>query len=152
MIEKHMRASQIFEMNIPRDRAIAITENLEDQINSHLLKLFGMTADDGTRSHWKAEVRAWFGRLASFRMKNRGKQKGKPLSAKVYYDHLYDHMYGGHEIENISSVLDLLVRDWGYTRNEVPVSEIAPKLRGFHLAISLRMANGQSYEDLLAQL
>jgi hypothetical protein len=138
-------------MNIPRDRAIAITENLEDQINAHLIKLLGMIADDGVRNHWKKELRAWFRRLAAFRLKGKGKQKGMPLPAKVYYDHLYDHMYGKHEKQNVNTMLRLLVDD-GYTRNREPVSEIVTRLRTFHQQIALRMATQQEYHDLIDRL
>jgi hypothetical protein len=146
-----MRVSDLLEMNIPRDRAIAITENLEDQINAHLIKLFGMTADDGVRNHWKKELRAWFRRLAAFRLKGKGKQKGMPLPAKVYYDHLYDHMYGGHEVQNVNTVLRLLVED-GYARNTEPVGKIVTRLRMFHQQIAQRMSTQQEYDDLIDQL
>jgi hypothetical protein len=143
--------SDLLEMNIPRDRAIAITENLEDQINAHLIKLLGMIADDGVRNHWKKELHAWFRRLAAFRLKSKGKQKGMPLQAKVYYDHLYDHMYGGHEVQNVGTMLRLLVQD-GYTRNAEAVADIATRLRTFHQQIAQRMSAQRAYEDLIYQL
>jgi len=136
------------EFIVPRDRAIAITENLEDQINAHLIKLLGIVADEETRNHWKMELRTWFLRLASFRLKGKGRQKGMPLPAKVYYDHLFDHMYGGHEIQNISAVLNLLVRT-GYIRNAVSAPDIATRLRAFHQAISHKLAAQQPYDDLI---
>jgi hypothetical protein len=82
---------------------------------------------------------------------SKGKQKGMPLPAKVYYDHLYDHMYGGHEVQNVSTVLRLLVED-GYTRNPEPVTDIVTRLRTFHQRIAQRMAAQRAYDDLIDQL
>ncbi len=146
--------SELFEMNIPRQRAIARVENLGDQINTHLFKLLGMTANDATRKHWKDELSAWFFLLASIRLKSTGKkkgQKGKLLSAKVYYDHLYVHMYGDDAVGNVPMMLEFLVRS-GYIRNEVPVAEIINHQRDFYKAIVQRLASRQLYDDLIDAL
>lgn len=143
---------ELFEMNIPRDAAIMRIANLEEQINSHLIKLLAFQADDGVRTHWKRELRAWFRRIAAYRLKGKGRSADRPPSAKLYYDHLYEHIFGGHEVQNTTSIINLLIEDEGYTRNNRPIDDVVPRLRTFHQTIAQRMAMAQSFDDLLASL
>lgn len=137
----------ILEMAFNRKTILRKTEQFETQINKHLLKLFGMDADDGLKHHWKAELDAWYDEIGSMVCKT----NNKPLGADFYYKVLYDGMFGQVEERNVGRFLDLLVRQ-GFTRNNEPVDQIVERLRTFHRLASENISNQLSNVQLISEL
>lgn len=127
---------KILEMAFPKAVLIRRVESLEDQINQHLIKLFGLSASDETRNHWKAEVVSWFRKIGKMVVKN----TNRPLTRDNYFNILFEYPFGGVVEENIESILEEMAED-GYTRNSDSVASIATKLKSFHQIISEGLAN-----------
>lgn len=142
-----MQAKEILlEMSFTRKKAEQIFSGIDDIFNAHLLKLFGFSANDETRNHWKKELRGWARRLAAISLR----PDDHPVPIKDVFAWMYDESFGGRERQNVEGYLELLSED--YQRNDVTSSDISEKLRAFHVEFAKRINQHDPAYDLINRL
>lgn len=134
-------------MAYDRKKVAQIVTGLEDAINTHLVKLLALEADDATRAHWKRELRSWFRKLSVLRIKP---DNAMP-SAAWMFEMLFTEPFEGVAETNVTSLIALLRQD-GYRSRPREASETVAALRVFHQTMAGRLAAGDAGEDLIAAL
>src|SRR6266853_287627 len=93
-------------MSYPKRYVEQIITGLADPINEHLIKLVGFEFSPELRQHFRQELDAGLDKIQRLRMKPNNRT-GTP---KFYYDLLFDYPFGGVEVWNTRSIMDLISR------------------------------------------
>src|ERR1700739_4328345 len=104
-----MKPNEIMEMAYPRKYVENIIIGLEDPLNEHLVKLVGFDFSAEQRNHFRREVRTWLGKIQRLRMK----PDSRTGSIKFYYDLLFDYPFGGVEVQNMRTMMDVIGEEDG---------------------------------------
>src|SRR6267378_2376092 len=91
-------------MSYPKRYVEQIITGLADPINEHLIKLVGFEFSPELRHHFRQELDTWLDKIQRLRMKPNNRT-GTP---KFYYDLLFDYPFGGVEVRNTQSIMDLI--------------------------------------------
>ena len=75
---------------------------LYDQINLHLIKLWGFDFPPETHQHFRRELESWLDKIQRMRMK----PNNRTGSFKFYFDLLFDYPFGGVELRNMRKIMD----------------------------------------------
>lgn len=134
------------EMAYSRKKAEAIITGLEFPLNNHLLRLAAVPSGDGSR--WKNEPIAWLSQIAAIRLK----PEAKPGNRQFYFKNLYDEPFGGVELENLTSRLQLLRLQYGRLAPDVDPADLAARLRSLHTAFAQGCAAGTMTPAAIAAL
>ena len=139
-----MKLDETMEMAYPRKYVENIIIGLEDPLNEHLAKLIGFDFPAEQRAHFRREVRTWLAKIQRLRMK-RGNRTG---SFKFYYDLLFEYPFGGVELQNTRTIMDLIGEEYGLRPTKSP-DELAEWLQQFHAKLAERLHQGQTVLDLV---
>ncbi len=141
-----MKPDDIMEMAYPREYVENIIIGLEDPLNEHLVKLVGFDFPAEQRSHFRRDVRTWLAKIQRLRMK----PDSRTGSFKFYYDLLFNYPFGGVEVQNTRTMMDLISEEYGL-RPTKPPDELAEWLRHFHSRLADRLHHGQTVLDLVPE-
>lgn len=133
-------------MAFPRKMVVSIVLGLSNPLNRHLVTLVAFGFRDELRHHFRREIKNWLNELQALRFKP-DKRTG---SFKFYYDLLFDYPFGGIEIENMKSILDLISEEYDVRPIKSP-EEMVEWLRTFHMQLAERLHNGEDVLDLIPQ-
>ena len=139
-----MKVDETMEMAYPRKYVENIIIGLEDPLNEHLVKLVGFDFPAEQRGHFRREVRTWLGKIQRLRMK----PDSRTGSFKFYYDLLFDYPFGGVEVQNMRTMMDLISDEYSLEPTKSP-EELAEWLRQFHARLADRLHHGQTVLDLV---
>jgi hypothetical protein len=139
-----MKLDETMAMAYPRKYLEHIIIGLEDPLNQHLVKLAGFVFSQEQRRHFQREVRSWLGKIQRLRLK----PDNRTGSSKFYYDLLYDYPFGGVEVQNIRTMMNLIGEEYGLRPSKSP-EEVVEWLRKFHAGLADRLHNGESVLDLV---
>ncbi|MGA7262885.1 MAG: hypothetical protein WA709_02190 [Stellaceae bacterium] len=141
-----MEPNETLEMAYPRKYVENIIIGLEDPLNEHLVKLVGFDFSVEQRNHFRREVRTWLGKIQRLRMK----PDSRTGSVKFYFDLLFDYPFGGVEVQNMRTMLDVIGEEYGVRPTKSP-QELVEWLRRFHQVLADRFHNGQAVLDLVPE-
>ena len=133
-------------MSLPKKLVEVRLLGLESQLNRHLVKLVAFDFGDELRRHFRREVRAWLNEIKSLRFKP-DKRTG---SVKFYFDFLFDYPFGGVEVENARSIMDLIADDYDVRATKSP-EEVVAWLRDFHMRLAERLHRGEDVLDMIPE-
>jgi len=139
-----MKLDETMEMAYPRKYVENIIIGLEDPLNEHLVKLVGFDFPTEQRGHFRREVRTWLAKIQRLRMK----PDSRTGSFKFYYDLLFDYPFGGVEVQNMRTMMDLISEEYSLEPTKPP-EELVEWLRQFHTRLGDRLHHGQTVLDLM---
>jgi|SRR5215510_6032308 len=139
-----MKLDETMEMAYPRKYVENIIIGLEDPLNEHLVKLVGFDFPTEQRGHFRREVRTWLAKIQRLRMK----PDSRTGSFKFYYDLLFDYPFGGVEVQNMRTMMDLISEEYSLEPTKPP-EELVEWLRQFHSRLADRLQHGQTVLDLM---
>ena len=139
-----MKLDETMEMAYPRKYVENIIIGLEDPLNEHLVKLVGFEFAAEQRAHFRREVRSWLAKIQRLRMK----PDSRTGSFKFYYDLLFDYPFGGVELQNTRTIMNLISEEYGLHPTKSP-EELAGWLQQFHAKLAGRLHQGQTVLDLV---
>ena len=139
-----MKPDEIMEMAYPRKYVENIIIGLEDPLNEHLVKLIGFDFPNEQRTHFRREVRTWLAKIQRLRMK----PDSRTGSSKFYYDLLFDYPFGGVEVQNTRTIMDLVSEEYDLRPTKSP-EELVEWLKQFHTKLAERLHHGQAVLDLV---
>src|SRR5438067_1252591 len=139
-----MKLDEAEVMAFPRKLVEHAILGLYDQINVHLVKLAAFDFPPAAREHFRRELKAWFNKIKRLRMK----PNNRTGSFKFYFDLLFEYPFGGVEVENMRSIIDLTADEYGIHPTKTP-EETVEWLRTFHTALAERLHNGEDVLDLI---
>jgi hypothetical protein len=139
-----MKLDETMEMAYPRKYVENIIIGLEDPLNEHLVKLVGFEFAAEQRAHFRREVRSWLAKIQRLRMK----PDSRTGSFKFYYDLLFDYPFGGVELQNTRTIMNLISEEYGLHPTKSP-EDLAEWLRQFHAKLAERLHEGQTVLDLV---
>ncbi len=139
-----MKLDEAMATAYPRKYVENIIIGLEDPLNEHLVKLVGFDFPAEQRGHFRRELRTWLAKIQRLRMK----PDNRTGSFKFYYDLLFDYPFGGVEVQNLRTILDLISEVYGLHPTKSP-EELAEWLKQFHAVLADRLHHGQTVLDLL---
>jgi len=134
-------------MSYPRKNVEIIITGIEDQLNQHLIKLVGFGFPAETRRHFREEVEAWLDRIQTLRLKPRH----RPGSFKFYYDLLFDYPFGGVELQNVTSMMQLISRRYPGIQPTKEPEQMVEWLREFHTNLARRLSAGKPVLDIIPE-
>jgi hypothetical protein len=140
-----VKIDEIFEMAYPKRYVEQIIIGLADPINEHLIKLVGFEFSPELRQHFREELDTWLDKIQRLRMKPNNRT-GNP---KFYYDLLFDYPFGGVEVRNSGSIMNLISRRYHGIRPAKTPEEVAEWLRNFHSALAQRLSAGEEVLDMI---
>ena len=76
------------------------------------------------------------------------KPQNRPGSFKFYYDLLFDYPFGGVEIQNMRSMMDLIREEYGLGPTRSP-EELVEWLQQFHTKLADRLRNREGVLDMV---
>ena len=141
-----MKIDESTVMALPRKLVEQVILGLYDQINVHLVKMVGFDFSPELRLHFRRELRSWLNKIQRLRMK----PNNRPGSYKFYYDLMYEYPFGGVEVENMRSIIDLISEDYEVRPTRQP-EEMVEWLRQFHTELAERLHNGEDVLDLIPE-
>ena len=133
-------------MALPRKLVELRILGLESQLNRHLVKLTAFEFSEELRRHFRREIRNWFNEIKALRFKP-DRRRG---SVKFYFDILFDYPFGGVELENMRSLMDLIADEYDLRATKNP-EETVEWLRAFHRQLAERLHNGEDVLDLIPE-
>ncbi len=142
-----MKLDDSMVMSLPRKLVESIILGLYDPINVHLVKLVGFDFPAETRRHFRRELRTWFNKIQSLRLK----PSRRTASFKFYFDLLFDYPFEGVEVENMRRIMDLIADEYEDTRPTKQPEEMVEWLREFHTRLAERLHNGEDVLDLIPE-
>jgi hypothetical protein len=140
-----MKLEEIEEMSYPRRYLEHIFIGLEDPLNQHLIKLAGFDFSSEQRQHFQAEVGSWLNKLQRLRLK----PNNRTGSFKFYYDLLFDYPFGGVEVQNMRTIMQLISEQYPGTRPTKTPEELVAWLQEFHTRLAEALHNGETVLDLM---
>ena len=142
-----METEELLEMSYPRRYAENIITGLQDPLNQHLIKLVAFEFAPELRQHFRQEAETWLDRIQRLRLK----PNNRSGTFKFYYDLLFDYPFGGVEVQNMRSMMDLISRQYKGVQPSKGPEEMAEWLRAFHTSVAQRLSAGQSVLDLIPE-
>ena len=139
-----MKLDDIDLMSYPRKLVEHAILGLQPPLNRHLVKLVAFEFSPELRQHFLREVGNWLNEIQVLRFK----PNNRTGSVKFYYDLLFDYPFGGVEIQNMRTMMDLIREEYGLVPTKSP-EEMAEWLQQFHNELADRLHNGQSVLDLV---
>ena len=139
-----MKLDQTMEMTYPIKYVENIIIGLEDPLNQHLVKLVGFGFPTEQRGHFRREVRTWLAKIQRLRIK----PDSRTGSFKFYHDLLFDYPFGGVEIQNMRTMMDLIREEYDLAPAKSP-EELVEWLQQFHTRLADRLHHGQAVLDLV---
>ena len=130
--------TRLFEMAFERKLVIDRLMSLQDQINSHAIKII-VWPDAQEVPHWKHELTAWGDNLASMWLKGR---PSRPMGFDLAWKILYIGPFEGLEARAIQSRLYRLRRDYPYPIAKQP-DQILIELTAFLRALCQVIGQGE---------
>jgi len=130
---------------VPKRYVEQIITGLADPLNEHLIKLVGFEFSPELRQHFRQELDTWLDKIQRLRMKPNN-QTGAP---KFYYDLLFDYPFGGVEVRNTRSIMDLISRRYQGIQPARTPEEVVEWLRDFHTALAQRLSAGEVVLDMI---
>jgi hypothetical protein len=73
------------------------------------VKLAGFDFPPEQRRHFRREVRGWLDKIQRSRLK----PDNRTGSVKFYYDLLFDYPFGGVEVQNMRTMMELIREEYG---------------------------------------
>ena len=140
-----MKIEELLEMSYPKRYVEQIITGLTDPINEHLIKLAGFEFSPELRHHFHQELDTWLDKIQRLRMKP-SNRTGTP---KFYYDLLFDFPFGGVEVRNTRSIMDLISRRYQGIQPARTPEEVVEWLRDFHTALAQRLSAGEMVLDMI---
>jgi hypothetical protein len=140
-----VKTEELLEMAYPKRYIEQIITGLADPVNEHLIKLVGFEFSSELRQHFHQELDTWLDKIQRLRMKPNNRT-GTP---KFYYDLLFDYPFGGVEVRNTRSIMDLVSRRYQGIRPATTPEEMAEWLRDFHAALAERLSAGETVLDMI---
>ena len=141
----HVKIDEILEMAYPKRYVEQIITGLADPINEHLIKLIGFELSPELRHHFREELDTWLDKIQRLRMK----PNNRTGNSKFYYDLLFDYPFGGVEVRNVRSIMNLISRRYRGIQPAKTPEEVVEWLRNFHLALAQRLSAGEMVLDLI---
>ena len=141
-----MKLDEARVMAFPRKLVEARMLCLESQINRHLVKLAAFDFGDDLRHHFRREIRNWFNEIQALRFK----PDRRTGSVRFYFDHLFDYPFGGVELENMKSLLNLIADEYAVAPIKSP-EEMVEWLRRYHQRLAERLHKGEDVLDLIPE-
>ena len=71
-------------------------------------------------------------------------------SFKLYFDLLFDYPFGGIEIQNMKSIINLISDEYDIDPQKTP-EEMVEWLRDFHMKLAERLHDGRDALDLIPE-
>ena len=127
-----MKIDQLMEMAYPQKVARDIIIGMARPINQHLVKLVGFDFPPQLRDHFRRELRNWLNEIQRIRLK----PTTKTGSFRFYFDPLFDYPFGGVEIQNTRTMMDLIREEYGLAPIKSPeelVEWLGPTLQRYAL-------------------
>ena len=140
-----MKLDEVLEMAYPRRYVEQIITGLADPINEHLIKLVGFEFSPELRQHFRQELDTWLDKIQRLRMK----PNNRTGTTKFYYDLLFDYPFGGVELQNTRSIMELISRRYAGIGPTRTPEEVAAWLRDFHAALAQRLSAGEAVLDMI---
>ena len=140
-----MKVEELLEMSYPKRYVEQIITGLADPINEHLIKLVGFEFAPELRQHFRQELDTWLDKIQRLRMK----PNDRTATAKFYYDLLFDYPFGGVEVRNTRSLMDLISRRYQSIQPARTPEEVMEWLRDFHTALAQRLSAGEMVLDMI---
>jgi hypothetical protein len=140
-----VKIEELLEMSYPKRYVEQIITGLTDPINEHLIKLAGFEFSPELRHHFHQELDTWLDKIQRLRMKP-SNRTGTP---KFYYDLLFDFPFGGVEVRNTRSIMDLISRRYQGIQPARTPEEVVEWLRDFHTALAQRLSAGEMVLDMI---
>ncbi len=134
-------------MAYPRKLVEQIILGLSSPLNRHLVKLVGFDFSPEMRQHFRREVRTWLNELQALRLK----PYSRPGSFKLYFDLLFDYPFGGVEVQNMRTMMDLIAAEYEHARPVKRPEDMVEWLRQFHLGLADRLHSGAPVLDLVPE-
>lgn len=134
------------EMAYTKKKAEAIITALETPLNTHLVKLAAVPSREVP--HWKNEALAWLRQIAAIRLK----PGNKPGTWQFYFRLLYDEPFGGAEVVNVASHLQLLQLQYGRLAPDLDAEQLSADLHSFHSEFAHGCAAGTMTPRAIAAL
>ncbi len=141
-----MEPDEALAMAYPRKYVENIIIGLEDPLNEHLVKLVGFDFSAEQRNHFRREIRTWLGKIQRLRLK----PDSRTGSFKFYYDLLFDYPFGGVEVQNMRTMMDVIAEEYELRPTKAP-QELVEWLRHFHEVLADRLHNSQTVLDLVPE-
>ena len=127
-----MKLDETGEMSYPRKYVEYIFIALEDSLNQHLIKLAGFDFYPEQRQHFRAEVKSWLNKLQRLRLK----PNNRTGPFKFYYDLLFDYPFGGVEVQNMRTIMQLISEQYPGVRPTKSAEELVAWLQRFHTRLA----------------
>lgn len=140
-----MKVEELLEMSYPKRYVEQIITGLADPINEHLIKLAGFEFSPELRQHFRQELDTWLDKIQRLRMKPNNRT-GTP---KFYYDLLFDYPFGGVEVRNTRSIMNLISRHYQGIEPARTPEEVAQWLKDFHTTLAQRLGAGEAVLDMI---
>lgn len=142
-----MSAVEFLEMSYPKRYVEQIITGLADPVNEHLIKLVGFQFPPESRQHFRLELDTWLDKIQRLRMK----PNDRTGTSKFYFDLLFEFPFGGVEVRNTQSLMDLISRRYQGIQAAKSPSDMAEWLRHFHTVLAERLGAGQTVLDLIPE-
>ena len=139
-----MKPDETLEMAYPRKYVENIIIGLEDPLNEHLVKLVGFDFPTEQRGHFRREARTWLAKIQRLRLK----PDSRTGSFKFYYDLLFDYPFGGVEVQNMRTIMELIGEEYGLQPVQSP-QDVVAWLQQFHSGLADRLHKGDAVLDLV---
>jgi hypothetical protein len=140
-----VKTEELLEMAYPRRYVEQIITGLADPINEHLIKLVGFEFSPELRQHFHQELDTWLDKIQRLRMK----PNNRTGTAKFYFDLLFDYPFGGVEVRNMRSIMDLIARRYQGIQPARTPEEMVEWLKEFHTALAQRLSAGEVVLDMI---
>jgi len=140
-----VKVEELLEMSYPKRYVEQIITGLADPINEHLIKLAGFEFSPELRQHFRQELDTWLDKIQRLRMKPNNRT-GTP---KFYYDLLFDYPFGGVEVRNTRSIMNLISRHYQGIEPARTPEEVAQWLKDFHTTLAQRLGAGEAVLDMI---
>lgn len=140
-----MSTVEFLEMSYPKRYVEQIITGLADPVNEHLIKLVGFQFPPESREHFRQELDTWLDKIQRLRMK----PNNRTGTSKFYFDLLFEFPFGGVEVRNTQSLMDLISRRYRGIQAAKAPAEMAEWLRHFHTVLAERLGAGQTVLDLI---
>jgi hypothetical protein len=129
------------EMAFTRKRIIRSLESYDTRIFEHATKIILMPTSQDV-GHWKRELLAWAGYLASLRLRvEQGKGQPSPMGYDLAYEYLYRGPFEGNEL-GMTAHFIRMVSVAHRIRPQVAVEDVHRQLQAFLVQLSHDIGEG----------
>jgi hypothetical protein len=143
-----MRYAEVLtEMAFDRKRIIRALESYDARIFEHAVKLI-VLPESRDVPHWKQEILAWAGYLASLRIKTKGTP---PMGVPLAYQYLYEGPFVGNEI-GMTAHFIRMAEVAHRTKLDVDPSSVHDRLKAFLIALAQEIGTGGNVEPVVESL